>query len=314
MKNRITEILGTDYPLILGAMRRITLGEMAAAVSNSGGFGQVGASGLSGDRLRAEIKIAGELTDRPFGINIPIYRRNAFEALEIAIEMGIKTITTSAGNPAKVIERTKGTGLKVLHKVSTMKMALKSQDAGVDGVIATGYEAGGHVGREGISTLCLVPQLVEALEIPVVASGGVGDARGLVAALALGAEGVEVGTLFLATRECPTPDFFKQAIVDARDNATILLGKGAMPMRVLRNKKAEAISDPDKEREDAKLNADVDNSYVRPDSEADSAIMPAGQVASIIRGIRGISEIFPDMINEAKALSSRLNSFFKEVD
>jgi enoyl-[acyl-carrier protein] reductase II len=156
--------------------------------------------------------------------------------------------------------------------------------------------------------------LVEALEIPVVASGGVGDARGLVAALALGAEGVEVGTLFLATRECPTPDFFKQAIVDARDNATILLGKGAMPMRVLRNKKAEAISDPDKEREDAKLNADVDNSYVRPDSEADSAIMPAGQVASIIRGIRGISEIFPDMINEAKALSSRLNSFFKEVD
>lgn len=314
MKNRITEILGTGYPLILGAMRRITLGEMAATVSNSGGFGQLGASGMSGDQLGSEIKIAKALTDRPFGINIPIYRRNAFEALEIAIKMGIKTITTSAGNPAKIIERTKGAGLKVLHKVSTVQMALKSQDAGVDGVIATGYEAGGHVGREGISTLCLVPQLVKALEIPVVAAGGIGDASGLVAALALGAEGVEIGTLFLATRECSAPDFFKKAIIDAGDNATILLGKGAMPMRVLRNKKAEAISDPDKEREDAKLNAKADSSYVRPDGKADNAIMPAGQVAGLIREIKRISEIFPDMIKDAKTISSRLNSLFKDAD
>ena len=182
MKNRVTEILGTRYPLILGPMRLITLGEMAAAVSNSGGFGQIGASGASAELLRGEIEKARNLTGSPFGINIPVYRPNAFEALEIAIEMGIKTITSSAGNPAKIIGRVKEAGLKVLHKVSSVKMALKAQEAGVDGVIATGFEAGGHVGRESVTTLCLVPQLVEALDIPVVAAGGIGDGRGLLAA------------------------------------------------------------------------------------------------------------------------------------
>ena len=148
MNNRITKILGTQYPLILGPMRLITLGGMAALVSNSGGFGQIAASGADSEMLKAEIKNAKKLTDKPFGINMPLYRPNAFEALEIAIEMGIKTVTTSAGNPAKIIGRIKEAGLKVLHKVSTVKMALKAQEAGVDGVIATGFEAGGHVGRD----------------------------------------------------------------------------------------------------------------------------------------------------------------------
>ena len=311
MKNRITEILGgTAYPLIQGPMRLITMGEMAAAVSNSGGFGQIAASGASGEQLRAELAKARELTSRPFGLNIPVYRPNAMEALEIAIEAGIKTITTSAGNPMKIMGPAKAAGLKILHKVSTLDMGLKAQEAGVDGVIAMGYEAGGHVGREDTTTFCLVPQLAEVLDIPVVAAGGVGDARGLVAALALGAEGVEVGTRFVATRECPAPDYFKQAIIDARGNKTVLLGKGSMPLRVLRNRMAEAISDPDNNREDGALTAKGDQGYARGDAE--TAILPSGQVAGLITQMKGISDVFPDMVREARDLSSRIREFFKE--
>jgi len=312
MKNRITEILGTQYPLILGPMRLITLGEMAASVSNSGGFGQIGASGASAEMLRDEIEKAQKMTDKPFGLNMPIYRPNAFEALEIAIEMGIKTVTTSAGNPAKIIGRIKEAGLKVLHKVSTVKMALKAQEAGVDGVIATGFEAGGHVGRENITTLCLIPQLVDILDIPVVAAGGIGDGRGLIAAFALGAQGVELGTRFVCTRECASPDWYKEAIIRATDSSTLVLGKEAMPIRVLKNKKALEVADPEKAREDERIKSGGDDAYV--DVDAEQAIMPAGQVASVIKQIKGIAEVFPDMVKEAKTISSELNRFFKEDD
>lgn len=308
MQNRITEILGTRYPLILGPMRLITLGEMAAAVSNSGGFGQIGASGASAELLTTEIRKAKALTSRPFGVNIPIYRPNAFEALEIAIEEGVRTITTSAGDPGRMIGRIKEAGLKVLHKVSTVKMALKAQEAGVDGVIATGFEAGGHVGRENITTFCLVPLLVEALEIPVVAAGGIGDGRGLLAAFALGAEGVEMGTRFVATRECSSPDWYKESIIRARDSSTMILGE-AMPIRVLKNEKAERVAHPDKVRENNGRTGG-EESYVAGD--ANEAIMPAGQVASLIKELKGISDVFPDMIKEAETIVTRLNRFFKE--
>ena len=307
MKNRITEILGTHYPLILGPMRMITLGEMAAEVSNSGGFGQIAASGASALLLREEIQKAWKLTDKPFGLNMPIYRPNAFEALDIAIEMGIKTVTTSAGNPAKMIDKIKKAGLRVLHKVSTVKMALKAQEAGVDAVIATGYEAGGHVGRENITTLCLIPQLVDALDIPVVAAGGIGDGRGLLAALALGAEGVEVGTRFVCTHECASPDWYKQSIVNSVDGATLVLGKEAMPIRVLKNKKAMSVSDPEKAREDGRIRSGGDEAYMEGDAQ--EAIMPAGQIAAIIRDIKHIMDVFPDMIREAALVSEKLNRF-----
>jgi enoyl-[acyl-carrier protein] reductase II len=291
-------------------MRLITLGEMAAAVSNSGGFGQIGASGASAEMLRSEIAKAKQLTDKPFGLNMPIYRPNASEALEIAIEMGIKTVTTSAGNPAKMISRIKEAGLKVLHKVSTVKMAQKAQDAGVDAVIATGFEAGGHVGRENITTMCLVPQLVDVLNIPVVAAGGIGDGRGLVAAFALGAEGVEVGTRFVCTKECQAPQWYKEAIVQSSDDSTIVLGKDEMPIRVLKNKKALEVADPEKAREDERIRKGGDDAYVDKDDE--QSIMPAGQVAGLIKQIKAITDIFPDMVKEAEIISSRLNLFFKE--
>ncbi len=310
-ENRIINITGTKYPFILGPMRLITLGEMAAAVSTSGGFGQIAASGLSSDRLRAEIKKAKELTDQPFGINIPIYRPNAFDALEIAIDAGIKTITTSAGNPAKLIGRIKEAGVRALHKVSSVEMGLKAQSCGVDAVIATGFEAGGHVGRQGTTTMCLVPQLANALDIPVIAAGGIADARGVVAAFALGAEGVELGTRFVATHECPVPDFFKQLIVNADSNATILLGKDAMPIRVLRNRIVEMIQNPDKKLEDRHLSGrGADGRYVQSGGDAETAIMPAGQIAGLVKQLDSIEKIFPELMRDASLLAQQLNTIF----
>lgn len=309
--NRITEITGAKYPFILGPMRLITLGEMAATVSNSGGFGQIAASGLSSDQLLLEVKKARDLTDQPFGINIPLYRKNAFDALEIAIEAGIKTITTSAGNPAKVMERIKEAGLRVLHKVSSKEMALKTQTCGVDAVIATGFEAGGHVGRQGTTTMCLVPQLTDALKIPVVAAGGIADARGVVAVFALGAEGVELGTRFVATHECPTPDFFKQLIVEAGSDSTILLGKDAMPIRVLRNRAVDMIQNPDKHQEDKHLRGDkADAKYIQSGGDADTAIMPAGQIAGLIKQIDKTDKIFLGLMRGADLLAQQLKATF----
>ena len=285
-------------------MRLITLGKMAAAVSNSGGFGQIAASGLPGDRLRSELQLAQELTDRPLGINIPIYRPNAQEALEIAIEMGIKTITTSAGNPAKIMDRIKEAGLKVFHKVSSEKMAKKAEAAGVDGVIAMGFEAGGHIGRENITTMCLVPQLADVLKIPVIAAGGIADARGVVAAFALGAEGVEMGTRFVATPECPVPEYFREGVQSAACDATLLLGKGAMPARVLRNQLTEYLS----ARQGGEK--EFDSKYVKMGGDKDTAVMPCGQIAGLIQQIEAIEDIFSSITRDAKSIIDRLDTFF----
>lgn len=313
MKNRITDILGIEFPLIQGPMRLITLGETAAIISNSGGFGQIAASGLSTDKLRSEVKKASELTNKPFGINIPIYRPNAYDVLEIAIETGLKAITTCAGNPAKLIGRIKEAGLKVFHKASTVEMAKKAEACGVDGIIATGFEAGGHVGREWVTNFCLVPQLVDTVKIPVVSAGGVADARGLLAAFALGAEGVEIGTVILSTRECQVPDFFKQLIIDAGSDSTVLLGKKTMPMRVLRNKAAELIGGPDKLKEDRKLDSQGDKKYIAEEGvDADSAIMPCGQISGLIREIKSMGEMLPEMMEKAQILSLQLQDVFQD--
>jgi enoyl-[acyl-carrier protein] reductase II len=289
-------------------MRKITLGDLAAAVSNSGGYGQVAASGLSEERLRAEIKKAKALTSKPIGVNIPLHRPNALEALEIAVEMEIRTITTSGGSPKKIMDRVRAAGLKVFHKVSTTDMGLKAQDAGVDGVIAMGFEAGGHGGRDQVTTFCLVPQLADVLDIPVIASGGIGDARGIVAAFALGAEGVEIGTRFAATRECPVPAYYKEAIVSARDRDTLVLGQDIMPLRALRNPVVERLADPKASGQVGLLAS----GYLESDGSAQTSIMPSGQVAGLIHGIETVSDLFAEWIGHAREVSKRLNALFGE--
>lgn len=311
MKNRLTEILGSEYPIIQGAMRRISLGELAAAVSRAGGFGIIGASGMEGNALRAEIRKARSLTDRPFGLNIPIYRPNALEALEIAVEEGVRTITTSAGDPGKVIHRVKEAGLTILHVVANVDMARKAESAGVDGVIAVGAEGGGHVGRDEISSLVLIPQVVDAVRIPVVAAGGIGDGRGLVAAFALGAEGVQMGTRFLATQQSPVPPAYKQAILAARDDGTMIAARKGYPIRVLKNRSALAVREMDeKGATQPEINAFVDSLADKGKGGEAEGLMSAGQVAGLIREILTVEEVIRDMVAEAKAVAQRLGKQF----
>jgi enoyl-[acyl-carrier protein] reductase II len=311
MKNRITEILGSEYPIIQGAMRLITLGDMAAASSRAGAFGIIAASGLEGDRLRAEIRKARSLTGKPFGINIPIYRPNALEALEIAIEEGIKTTTTSAGDPRKVIKRVKESGMKVLQVVANVDMAKKAEDAGVDGVIAVGAEGGGHVGRDEIATMVLTPQVVKAVKIPVVAAGGIADARGWVAAFALGAEGIQMGTRFLATRECPIPDAYKQAILEAKDNSTMIAARKGYPIRVLKNQAAQKVREMDeKGASQNEINAYVDSLHGGSDEDRENKLMSAGQVAGMIQKVMTVDEVIRSMVAEAKTITQRLVKSF----
>lgn len=311
MKNRVAEILGSEYPIIQGAMRLITMGEIAAAVSRSGGFGVIASSGLEGERLRAEIRKARSLTDKPFGINIPIYRPNALEALQIAIEEGVKTITTSAGDPVKLIKRVKEAGLRILQVVATVEMAQKAESVGVDAVIAIGAEGGGHVGRDEITTLVLIPQVVDAVKIPVVAAGGIGDGRGWVAAFALGAEGIQMGTRFLATKECSIPIAYKQAILDAKDHGTLIAARQGYPIRVLKNKAALAVRNLDESgASQNEINAYVDAISKGSDDDRENKLMSAGQVAGLIQRIMTVDELILDMVAEARKVAQNLGKTF----
>lgn len=313
MSNRITAILGSRYPIIQGAMRLISMGELAAAVSRSGGFGIIAASGMEGQALREEIRKARSLTDQPFGINIPVYRPNASEALEIAIEEEIKTITTSAGDPAKLIKRIKEAGMKVLQVVATVEMARKAEEKGVDAVIAVGGEGGGHVGRDGIATMALIPQVVDAVKIPLVAAGGIGDARGMVAAFALGAEGIQMGTRFLATEECRIPEVYRQAILDARDDSTMIAAQRGFPIRVLKNKAAFAVRAMDEKGAPLEeINAFVDQ-ISRDKDDPENKLMSAGQVAGLIHSVVPVETFMRTLIAEASRLSERLEKNFCSI-
>lgn len=307
---RLNKLLGVRFPIILGPMRLITLGAMAGAVSEAGGLGVIAASGLSKERLIQEINLAKERTTNPIGINIPVYRPNALEALEIAIDMGVTTIYTSAGDPQPMMNRIRQAGLTVIHKVSNEKTALKAADSGVDAVVAMGFEAGGHVGRGHVTTFCLIPRLADILSIPVIAAGGVADARGVAAALALGAEGVEMGTRFVAAAEAPVPEFFKTAIRQASLESTLLLGKEAMPIRVLKNRATLCVAGMESGQADAAMVKEGDMAYVQSGGDEESAVMPCGQVAGLISETDPIARIMGSISRDMESVIGRIRRSF----
>ena len=313
LQNHVTEILGCRYPIVLGPMRLITRGKMASAVSNSGGFGVIAASGLSPDDLRQELTIAKELTTEPIGVNIPVYRPEASNWLDVAIKMGVRTIYTSAGHPEKLMDRIKGNGLRIIHKVSSAELARKAEASGVDAVVAMGYEAGGHIGRGDLTTFCLIPQLVDVLKIPVIASGGIADARGFMAAMALGALGVEIGTRFVATKECPVPDFFKQAICNCSGDATVVIGKGAMPIRVLKNAVIERTLVMNQTEVDRQIVSQSDARYVQEGGDKDTAVMPSGQTAGLIRSIISVEAVISEIVEGAKNIADQISKGYRGV-
>jgi len=235
MKTRITELFHIENPIVQAGMVWVSGWKLAAAVSNAGALGLIGSGSMSSDLLREHIRKAIEATRRPFGVNIPLLRGDANELIQTAIEEGIKIVFTSAGHPLKHIDRLKYAGCTVVHVVASVKHALKAQGAGVDAVVAEGFEAGGHNGIDEIATFTLVPQIADALSIPVIAAGGIADGRQVLAAMALGAEGVQMGTRFAATIESSAHDRYKQAIVEAKDRDTILTLKKIAPVRLIKN-------------------------------------------------------------------------------
>lgn len=241
-KTRICELLDIQYPIIQGGMSLIASAELAAAVSNAGGLGIISPNGGEPDwgkvaeNLRSQIRKGKSLTDKPFGVNFPIHVLGQDRGLlDIAIEEGVPVVTTGAGSPALHTSYLQEHGVRVLHLVASVKHAKGAEKSGVDAVIAEGYESGGINSPDELTTFVLVPQVVDAVNIPVIAAGGIGDARGLVAALALGAEGVQMGTVFIATNECIADQDYKDAIVAANDTATIITGRGSLPLRGLKS-------------------------------------------------------------------------------
>jgi enoyl-[acyl-carrier protein] reductase II len=235
MRNRITELFGIQYPIIQGGMIWCSGWELASAVSNAGGLGIIGSGSMYPEILRDQIRKCKEATDKPFGVNVPLLYPDLDKHLEIIVEEGITIVFTSAGNPAKYTAWLKGKGITVVHVVANVKFAKKCVEAGVDAIVAEGFEAGGHNGREETTTMCLVPLITRHVDIPVIAAGGIGGGAAMAAAFCLGAEGVQVGSKFAATKESSAHLAFKEAIVSAGDGSTELTLKELTPVRLLKN-------------------------------------------------------------------------------
>ncbi len=248
-RTRLCDLLGIDYPIIQGGMAWIANAELAAAVSNAGALGVISPNAgmkLEGDmveHLRSQIRKAKGITDKPFGVNLPVLIPGVRELIEVSIAEGVKVVITAAGNPALYTGLLKEGGIKVLHVAASVKHALSAERHGVDAVIAEGYEAGGHNGLDELPTMVLVPQVADAVSIPVVAAGGIADARGVVAALALGADGVQMGTRFVVTHECIAHQNFKDAILSASDTGTIITARKLGPSRILKGEFASKLQE-----------------------------------------------------------------------
>ncbi|WP_336298536.1 MULTISPECIES: NAD(P)H-dependent flavin oxidoreductase [Zeaxanthinibacter] len=236
MQNRITELFHIEYPIIQAGMVWASGWRLASAVSNAGGLGLLGAGSMYPEILREHIQKCQGATSKPFGVNVPLLYPDIQKLMEVIVEEGVKIVFTSAGNPATWTSFLKEKGITVVHVVSSVKFALKSQQVGVDAIVAEGFEAGGHNGRDETTTLTLIPAVKEKIDIPLIAAGGIGDGRAMLAAMILGADGVQVGSRFVASEEASSHPAFKKMVVDAKEGDTLLTLKELAPVRLLKNK------------------------------------------------------------------------------
>lgn len=301
-------MLGTEFPFIQGGMANIATGEFAAAVSNAGGFGLIGAGGMNAEMLEENIKICRSLTDKPFGVNIMLMNPDADKMAEIVTREKIQVVTTGAGNPAKYMKMWLEAGIKVIPVVAAVILAKKMEQCGAYAVIAEGTESGGHVGE--LTTMALVPQVVDAVNIPVIAAGGIADGRQLAAAYALGACGVQLGTCLLASEECPIHENYKQAVLKAKDTDTVVTGRiGGTPVRILKNKMAREYVRREKEGADKmELEKYTLGSLRRAvfDGDTDTGSLMAGQVAGMLKEVKPLRSIFEELDSSAKAVIGSL--------
>ena len=294
----LNEILGTRYPIIQGGMANIATGEFAAACSNAGALGLIGSGGMNTKSLRDNIRRAKQLTDKPFGVNIMLMHPQADEFAKIVVEEGVRFVTTGAGNPGKYMESWKNAGITVMPVVAATVLAKHLVKCGADALIAEGTESGGHVGE--MATMALVPQVVDAVDVPVVAAGGIADGRQLAAALALGACGAQVGTCLLVSEECPIHPNYKAALLKAKDSDTIVTGRiGGTPVRVLKNRMSREYVRQEKAGADKmELEKYTLGSLRRAvfDGDTETGSLMAGQVAGMLKGVRPVVEILDEMM------------------
>ncbi len=314
-KTRLTELLGIRYPIIQGGLAHLAFAELCAAVSNAGALGQITASSMRGpDEVRQEIRRVRSLTDAPFAVNFAISEhRDIPSLLEVALEEAVPAVTFTAGNPERFIQRVREVRpeTRVLVLTAGVRQAQKAEQLGADAVIAVGFDGGGHIGRDDIGTMVLVPRVVDSVKIPVVASGGIGDGRGLMAALALGAEGIEMGTRFVATRECIAHDAYKQALVQARETDTTIITRSlGMPGRVLKGPFPDRILQEEARgatiEELLPLIGGERNKRAALEGHMDEGYVWAGQVVGLIHDIPPAQELIERIMAEAKAIADRL--------
>ncbi|MDW0109499.1 NAD(P)H-dependent flavin oxidoreductase [Sporosarcina aquimarina] len=316
MKTRVTEMLGIDYPIIQGGLAYLAYAELAAAVSNAGGLGQITAATLkTPNRLREEIRKVRTLTDKPFAVNFAIARHdgNYKELLEVAIEEKVPALSITGGNPQPVFERLEGESIKTLVLVSGVRQAQKAEELGADMVMAVGQEGGGHIGREDIGTVVLTPRVVDAVSIPVLASGGIGDGRGLLAAFSLGAEGIEMGTRFIATQECVhANEVYKQAILEGNERDTVIIKRSlGAPGRVLKSRFTESIIKKENEGaayEELKdmISGEANLAYIY-EGDDNAGFGWGGQVIGLIQDVPTVQELFDEMMATAEKGLARSN-------
>ena len=302
---KLNEILGTEFPIIQGGMANIATGEFAAACSNAGALGVIGTGGMQeAEALRREIRICRSLTDKPFGVNLMLMNPCAGEMARVILEEGVEVVTTGAGNPGRYVPDWKREGIKVLHVVAAAVLARRLERCGVDAVIAEGTESGGHVGE--MTTMALVPQVADAVDVPVVAAGGIADGRQMAAALALGACGVQVGTCLLASLECPIHGNYKQAVLDARDSGTVVTGRSVGgPVRCLKNRMTREYLALEKRGATLEELERVTLGGLRRavfDGDTDTGSVMAGQVVGMLREIRPVRQIFEELYTHGQAV------------
>ena len=307
MKTRITELLGIEYPIIQGGMAWVAEYNLAAAVSNAGGFGIIGAASAPPEIVREQIRKCKELTDKPFGVNVMLMNPNAEEVAKIVIEEGVKAVTTGAGNPAKYIPMWKEAGVKVMPVVASVAMAVMMERAGVDAVVAEGMESGGHIGQT--TTMALLPQVVDAVNIPVIGAGGIADGRGFAAAIMLGAEAVQMGTAFLVAKENIVHENYRNKVIAAKDIDSVVTGTSTgHPVRGLRNHMTKEYFRLEKEGATIEELEQITLGALRRaviEGDAKDGTVMAGQIAGLIKKEATCKEIITSIYNEGVELLNR---------
>lgn len=298
----ITKLLGIKYPVFQGAMAQIARYQLASAVSNAGGLGIIASGGMSPEQLREEIVNCKKHTDKPFAVNLMLMMHNIDEIIDVVIEEGVGIVTTGAGTPRKYMPKLKEAGIKVIPVIPSVKAAKKMEDLGCDAVVVEGMEAGGHVGES--TTMALLPQVTSAVNIPVIAAGGIADGRGVAAAYCLGASGVQMGTVFLATEECPVSENYKNAILEAVDTSTTLTGtKFGAPVRGIKNEltkryhELEEKSSTLMELEELTLGSLRKAAY---EGDVENGSIMSGQIAGLVNEIRPVKDVIEGIFEEAQ--------------